>query len=149
MCFNTWEIAEPIATVLPAIFKEPNMNTTIANPLKTPPLSGFGYIYKITDPNGKSYIGQTCKSVLNRFNRHCYSNTPCKALKHSIQSFGAASMKIEILGTFPVASLDIEEYNAIRSQQTLFPFGLNLKPNPNWCGVKEVVALWKKNTYFT
>jgi len=63
-------------------------------------------IYKITnDINSKIYVGQTSKSIEERFNRHCaegkWRNTKKMPIVFAIQKYGKDHFKIELLEELP------------------------------------------------
>jgi len=47
-----------------------------------------GIIYKITSPNGKSYIGQTIQTFNQRMKGHRKANSNCILLKKAIIKYG-------------------------------------------------------------
>lgn len=53
-------------------------------------------IYRITNKvNGKAYIGQTRKSVQNRWALHCSPKSMCRKLKHAIAKYGRDAFSVE------------------------------------------------------
>ena len=52
-------------------------------------------VYKITYPNGKIYIGQTIKTIQERFNQHCLKWSCCTKLKNAINKYGKDNFMIE------------------------------------------------------
>ena len=53
-------------------------------------------IYKITNKiNGKIYIGQTAKSIKERFNQHCLKWSCCTKFKYAINKYGKENFIIE------------------------------------------------------
>jgi len=55
-------------------------------------------IYKITNKNdGKFYIGQTTKSLEQRFSSHCKICSKCTKLSRAIQKYGKENFTIEII----------------------------------------------------
>lgn len=53
-------------------------------------------IYKITNTaNGKVYIGETCRSLNERFCQHCAETSCCTKLKRAIKKYGKESFVIE------------------------------------------------------
>lgn len=55
-------------------------------------------IYKITNKiNGKVYIGQTVRSLKERFAEHCKPSSECVALIKAIKKYGKRNFKLEIL----------------------------------------------------
>jgi predicted GIY-YIG superfamily endonuclease len=57
----------------------------------------MGYIYCITSPSGKKYIGQTIRSCEKRFDEHCKFPKSCILLENAIRKYGKDQMKFEIL----------------------------------------------------
>ncbi|MBQ3373051.1 MAG: hypothetical protein IJG40_07960 [Oscillospiraceae bacterium] len=64
--------------------------------LPSPPAEAHYTVYKLTDPEGKIYIGCTGKSVEERWNggRGYYRDTP---IRRAIKEFGWENFKKEIL----------------------------------------------------
>lgn len=92
---------------------------------KPPP--GFGFIYKITSPSGSSYIGQTRCSVQQRWKIHVGGQKRgCPALFNAIRKYGQDNMRVEIMSTVPVSSLNEEETKAITNYNSMAPAGYNL-----------------------
>lgn len=59
-----------------------------------------GTIYKVTNKvTGKSYIGQTTKTIAERFQQHCRRDSQCKKLANSIQKYGKGNFTIESIYT--------------------------------------------------
>ena len=105
----------------------------------------FGVVYKITAPNGKSYIGQNITSVhaglkaksdrvslslriyglKDRVKQHRSKNSNCILLKRSIAKYGWENMKLEILLRCSIEHLDFYEKQMIKAWDTLAPNGLN------------------------
>ena len=56
------------------------------------------YIYKITNNiNGKIYIGQTTRSVEERWSNHCSASSKCHAIKNAIDKYGKENFICSIL----------------------------------------------------
>lgn len=101
----------------------------------------YGYIYKLTAPNGKSYIGQVCeyltngdiKGVENRWRQHCNSahgknpDKGCVYLNRAIRKYGKDNFTIETICRYPLDRLDFLEELLIESYNTLAPNGYNLQ----------------------
>lgn len=89
-------------------------------------------IYKITSPSGKSYIGQSV-NIEKRLRQ--YSNLDCKKQRYlyrAILKYGWENMNVEILygvDKLPYKNfvLNLLEIRAIKSHNTMSPFGYNLK----------------------
>jgi hypothetical protein len=92
-------------------------------------LSEIGYIYLITSPSGKMYIGQTKQHYNHRWKQHksnAICNKGCRLLKLAIQKYGYNNMKCEVLQTCPVICLNMWERLYIKRLNTLTPSGYNL-----------------------
>ena len=57
----------------------------------------MGLIYKITAPNGKSYIGQTIRSFERRVAEHKNPNSRCPIISRAISKYGPDNMSYEII----------------------------------------------------
>jgi group I intron endonuclease len=95
-----------------------------------------GIIYKLTFPNGKSYIGQTIQTFNNRFRQHISSAFNkcggCRLLSKAIRKYGEKSIKIEtILHYCHIDYLDMWEAIFIKYYKTLAPCGYNLQTGGN------------------
>lgn len=85
-------------------------------------------IYKITNNiEGKSYIGQTSRSIEKRFEEHC--NTPGKTMYEIIKKYGKENFTIEILDDSATSyeELDLLEKKYIVEFNTIHPNGYNSK----------------------
>ena len=93
------------------------------------PPSDHGFIYKLTSPSGKAYIGQTTKSVHTRFSAHCRARKAhaCPALSNALTHYGARHFKLDILACVSIGTLDSAEIDAIATHNTLSPHGYNVK----------------------
>ena len=69
--------------------------------MKQEPKDGFGFIYKYTFLNGKSYIGQTVHSVANRHYGHRCGNLLVDRIIRECEDH-EKPYDIEILGEYPV-----------------------------------------------
>lgn len=87
----------------------------------------MGYIYCITSPSGKRYIGQTERHFEKRFNEHCKCLGGCLLLENAIRKYGRESMKFEILLMIDNKKLDEYEVKFILLYNTLEPFGYNIR----------------------
>lgn len=69
----------------------------------------YGIIYKITNTvNNKIYIGQTIRTLKERWNQHKYRNG-CTYLHNAIIKYGADKFKIEPIEEVPIEDLDKRE----------------------------------------
>lgn len=84
-------------------------------------------IYKITNlTNGKVYIGQTTKSVEQRWKWHI-AHKGCKFLNRAIKKYGKENFIIEEVYTaFTREELNISEKYFIKQFNTLVPNGYNI-----------------------
>lgn len=88
-----------------------------------------GYLYKLTFPSGKEYIGITTRTVKKRFAAHVSAaragNTSC-AVHRAISFYGADSVQIETLLSARFEFLKEMEQRAIVRFNTLAPHGYNI-----------------------
>ena len=61
----------------------------------------MGYIYCITSPSGKKYIGQTIRDYTKRFREHCKLPGSCIMLENAIKKYGKDAMTFEIIEERP------------------------------------------------
>lgn len=91
-------------------------------------------IYKITNTiNGKSYIGQTTRSLKERIYGHRSSlrydsnRRKCSALVAAFKKYGFDNFEFkEICRCFSIDELNEEESNQIKKHKTLCPMGYNI-----------------------
>ncbi len=87
----------------------------------------FGEIYKLTFPNGKSYIGATTVGVESRFKRHATNaKTRNAPLYQAWREMGPP--ELDVLDMLPVKDLDEAERAAIIKFGTMAPGGYNELP---------------------
>jgi len=99
-----------------------------------------GYIYRLTSPSGKSYIGQvveflrdgTKKGVTKRWLQHCNSaknnsEKGSRALNNAINKYNPENFEIEELLYCNVDELDFYEKKFISEYNTMVPNGYNLQ----------------------
>ena len=86
----------------------------------------MGYIYILTSPIGKSYIGQTTVAIEKRFIQHQYPSSGCRAIYNAIQKYGWDSFEKDWYEC-PNEDLDFDEELLVREIGTLSPGGYNLK----------------------
>jgi len=96
------------------------------------PKQGFGFIYKYTSPNGKSYIGQTVNSLKNRADKNgrLYKGSP--NFYFAIQKHGFDNFKVEILEECKKSELDKQESYWIDFYNTIEK-GYNIKEGGSTC----------------
>lgn len=100
----------------------------MGNPQPSPKLIKImGYIYCITSPSGKKYIGQTRRNCEKRFNEHCKLTNSCILLENAIKKYGKNQMKLEVLEEIENDLLDVCEQFYIELFSTLEPNGYNIK----------------------
>ena len=85
----------------------------------------MGYIYCITSPSLKQYIGQTKDSIKQRFKGHQKKSSNCTLLKRAAKKYGWEYMVVEILVECPTDELDKNEIECIELYRTLAPEGYN------------------------
>lgn len=87
-------------------------------------------IYKVTSLiNGMTYIGQTNRSIEERWKEHCKPALRTRSyLSNAIQKYGKENFKIEELAkASSQEELDLLEDKVISELNTLFPNGYNLR----------------------
>ncbi|WP_102223882.1 GIY-YIG nuclease family protein [Acidimangrovimonas sediminis] len=90
----------------------------------------MGCIYLLTSPSGKQYVGQTSKTLEERWNGHMTDarfGSPF-ALHRAIRKYGAAAFTLEVLhdGIDDKTVLDALEVQEIKNNGTLSPQGYNM-----------------------
>jgi group I intron endonuclease len=86
----------------------------------------MGYIYILTSPSGKSYIGQTYHHVERRFKAHQKGSSECVAIYRAIQKYGWENFKKDWYEC-PDEDLNFDEELLVREMETLAPGGYNLR----------------------
>jgi group I intron endonuclease len=86
----------------------------------------MGYIYILTSPSGKSYIGQTTRPIEKRFEQHQQSSSRCVAIYNAIQYHGWDNFEKDWYEC-PDEDLNFDEELLVREMGTLAPGGYNLK----------------------
>jgi group I intron endonuclease len=86
----------------------------------------MGYIYTLTSPNGKSYIGQTIRSIEERFKEHRKKKSGCVALYNAIKFHGWENFNIDWYEC-PDDELNKNEKWMVGLLGTLSPRGYNLR----------------------
>ena len=80
----------------------------------------------LKSPNGKCYIGQTTKTIENRFMHHQYPSSRCWAIYNAIQMYGWDNFEKDWYEC-PDEDLNFDEELLVREMGTLSPGGYNLK----------------------
>ena len=91
------------------------------------PKKGFGYIYKYTSPNGKSYIGQTTTSLIKRSGKRGKLYLGCRVFYNAIKKYGFDNFEVSILEECLIKELNEKEKHYIEELKTLVPYGYNVK----------------------
>ncbi|AGE56639.1 GIY-YIG catalytic domain-containing endonuclease [Acanthocystis turfacea Chlorella virus NE-JV-2] len=86
----------------------------------------MGFIYILTSPSGKSYIGQTIRSIEERFKQHQNPDSECVAISRAIQKYGWKHMKKEWREVHD-DELNFYEEMLVALLGTLSPGGYNLR----------------------
>ena len=87
----------------------------------------MGYIYCITSPSGKKYIGQTIRNYTKRFKEHCKLPGSCILLENAIKKYGKDEMTFEVLEETDNDNLNDREIFYIHHFQTMEPTGYNVR----------------------
>jgi group I intron endonuclease len=87
----------------------------------------MGFIYCLTSPSGKMYIGQTKRDVSRRFREHSKIIPGCVALNSAIKKYGFDTFKKEVLLEINNELLDKYEIKFIDFYNTVFPNGYNIR----------------------
>jgi group I intron endonuclease len=85
----------------------------------------MGFIYMFTSPSNKRYIGQTTRTIEERFNEH-QTKCDCVAIYNAIQKYGWENVKKEWFEV-PDDELNFYEEMLVELYETLAPSGYNLK----------------------
>lgn len=116
------------------------------------------FIYKLTSPSGKSYIGQTVRSIGDRFKQHVNrarldDKLGCTYLNAAIKKYGFDNFKHEILLEINNELLDEYEIKFIDAYNTLEPNGYNLTKGGHTTQYSEAskkkMSETQKNLYLT
>ena len=85
-------------------------------------------IYKITNKlNGQIYVGQTIRTLEERWYEHCKNISECSALSQAIHKYGKESFVVEaIYAASSIEELNQKEQEFIKFYNTLRPNGYNL-----------------------
>ena len=90
------------------------------------PKKGYGFIYKYTSPSGKSYIGQTIRSLNERAGHNGKNYKGCSLFFRAIQKYGFKNFDVEILVEVPRKQLNEQEKKYIHLFNSLAPNGYNI-----------------------
>ena len=85
----------------------------------------MGFIYKLTFPSEKSYIGQTIRDIHKRLEEHQYDSSSCVAVYNAIQKYGWEKVEKEWY-EIPDEDLNFYEEMLVALLGTLAPGGYNL-----------------------
>lgn len=92
------------------------------------PKENCGFIYKYTNKiNGKSYIGQTVRSLSDRMGSNYHGYIMCTAFYNALKKYTLENFDIEILEECKIERLNEEEEKYITLFNSLAPNGYNLK----------------------
>jgi group I intron endonuclease len=91
----------------------------------------MGFIYCITSPSGKQYIGQTTRNCEKRFEEHSKLSKSCIILENAINKYGKENMKFEVLLEVNNELLDYYEQSFIELYSTIEPNGYNIRSGGN------------------
>ncbi|AGE59826.1 GIY-YIG catalytic domain-containing endonuclease [Acanthocystis turfacea Chlorella virus TN603.4.2] len=86
----------------------------------------MGFIYMLTSPSGKSYIGQTIRTIEDRFKAHQQPSSGCVAIYGAIQYHGWENFEKHWYEV-PDEELNDHEELMVEVLGTLAPNGYNLK----------------------
>jgi hypothetical protein len=86
----------------------------------------MGYIYILTSPSGKSYIGQTTRPIHKRLEEHRTGKPGCRAIYNAIQKHGWDNFEKDWYEC-PDSDLNKHEELMVEVLGTLAPDGYNLK----------------------
>lgn len=84
----------------------------------------MGFIYMLTSPSGKSYIGQTIRTIEERFKEH-QKDTRCVYIHKAIKRHGWENFEKDWYEC-PDEDLNFDEPFLIETMNTLSPNGYNL-----------------------
>ena len=109
-----------------------------------------GRIYKITNRiNGKVYVGQTVKTLKERFQKHCWSTTEKDnyhlnmAIKKAIKKYGKENFTIELIEEVEQNKLDEREVYWISFYDS-YKKGYNCSLGGQNGATRETILNWKE-----
>ncbi|AGE53104.1 GIY-YIG catalytic domain-containing endonuclease [Paramecium bursaria Chlorella virus Fr5L] len=85
----------------------------------------MGFIYMLTFPSEKSYIGQTIRDIHKRLEEHQQLSSGCRAISAAIKKYGWENVKIDWYEV-PDEDLNKHEELMVEVLGTLAPDGYNL-----------------------
>lgn len=100
-----------------------------------------GYIYKLTSPSGKHYIGKTIQEPFRRWSKHHTKvlneddDNQCRALGNAIRKYGWDNFTREILIECEEWELNDLEIALIEEYNSLVPNGYNLTKGGDGPGI--------------
>ena len=114
----------------------------------------MGWIYKITSPCEKSYIGQTvAKKAQTRWKKHISKASGCRHVRNAIFCYGVENMRFETLYEISYEThgyrwkefLNFWEKYEIAEEDTLNPRGYNLQTGGrNYCMTDETKQIHRE-----
>jgi group I intron endonuclease len=88
----------------------------------------MGYIYKIINKiNGQLYIGQTTKSLEERWRKHKTTRSNCRYLKNAFNKYGLENFDFKLVCICFDEDLNRFEIDYIKKYDSLVPKGYNLR----------------------
>ena len=91
------------------------------------PEHGYGYIYMYKSPSGKSYIGQTIRSIKDRAGKNGVNYSGSRIFYNAILKYGLENFVVFILDEVKTDNLDEKEKYYIQLYNTIQPNGYNIK----------------------
>ncbi|AGE49342.1 GIY-YIG catalytic domain-containing endonuclease [Acanthocystis turfacea Chlorella virus Br0604L] len=88
--------------------------------------SNMGFIYFLTSPSGKMYIGQTTREIEQRFKDHQKPSSSCVLISRAIRKYGWDAFKKHWYEV-PNEDLNDHEEAMVEVLETLSLAGYNLK----------------------
>lgn len=92
------------------------------------PKQNCGFVYRYISPSGKSYIGQTCRSLRERAGGQGSGYKTCTIFYSALQKYGIENFKVEILEEVELVKIDDREKYYIHFYETIVPNGYNVQP---------------------
>ncbi|AGE57044.1 GIY-YIG catalytic domain-containing endonuclease [Acanthocystis turfacea Chlorella virus NE-JV-3] len=100
----------------------------------------MGFVYFLTSPSKKTYIGQTIRPIEERFKAHQKPSSGCVAIYNAIQYYGWENMKKE---WYEVPDEDLNDFEEmlVALLGTLAPGGYNLREGGGNGKLSEIVRV--------